>query len=424
MYPRDLPVLATTPVMAGAMQLATPFMHQQHGQPGMSLTQLAYILWAYRKQTVLIAAAVILVAGVACALWPRTYEATATLMVNFEINDPLAGREFPVGLLSSYMATQVELARSSQVLIPVIERLELTKNEDYAAGYSGDEAGLRNWVETRVRKKLLVDQGRFGSQLIYVTYAASNPVEAERIANAVAEVYSEQQYQKLTGPANERAKRYTEQIAELKNKVTRAQQQVIEFRKRTGASADQSAGNQALGPAMIHALKTQLVTQTSKMAEFRATLGPRHPDVLALQSQINANRQALDAELGAYSSNAPAELSSVQYQLELESAQSVYKRALDGYDQVMFASLGGYTNIDFVGRATPPSKASKPKVGILMFLATFAGLGLGIVIPLFYELINRRVRCRDDMERDHGIPVLVELGPIGASGNLMAGGAA
>lgn len=423
MYPRDLPVLAATPVMTG-VQMATPFMSQQHAAPGMSLTQLAAILWAYRKQTALIAATVILAAAVACALWPRTYEATATLMVNFEINDPLAGREFPTGLLSSYMSTQVELASSSQVLLPVIQQLELTRNEDYAAGYSGDDAGLRNWVESRVRKKLLVDQGKYGSQLIYVSYAANNPAEAERVANAVAEVYSDQQYERLTGPANERAKRYTEQIAELKNKVTRAQEQVIEFRKRTGASADQTAGNQALGPAMIHALKTQLVTQTSKMAEYRATLGARHPDVLALQSQINANRQALDAELKVYSSNAPAELSSVQYQLELESAQSVYKRALDGYDQVMFASLGGYTNIDFISRATAPTKASKPKVGILMFLASVAGIGLGIVIPLFYELINRRVRCRDDMERDHGIPVLVELGPIGAGGNLMAGGAA
>jgi capsular polysaccharide biosynthesis protein len=37
---------------------------------------------------------------------------------------------------------------------------------------------------------------------------------------------------------------------------------------------------------------------------------------------------------------------------------------------------------------------------------------LGLGIPLGYELFNRRVRCRDDLERHHGIPVLVEFGRL------------
>jgi hypothetical protein len=37
---------------------------------------------------------------------------------------------------------------------------------------------------------------------------------------------------------------------------------------------------------------------------------------------------------------------------------------------------------------------------------------LGLGIPLGYELFNRRVRCRDDLERHHGIPVLAEFGAL------------
>ncbi len=410
MYPRDLPVLAS----ANSMTLATPLMRQQYENPGMSLTQIVHMLWAHRKLSLVIAATVVLAAAVLSIFWPRTYMATATLMVNFEVNDPLAGQEFPTGLLGSYMATQVELARGSEVLLSVIDRLKLAQRKNYAAGYEGDAAGLRNWVEVRVRKNLLVEQGRYGSQLIYITYSASSAAEAAQVANAVADTYSQQQYQRMNGPANERAKRYTEQLAELKSKVASAQAQVVEFRQRKGASADQSAGNPALSPAMVHSLRTQLATQNASMAELRATLGPRHPQVMALQAQISVNQQALNTELGGYSGNAAAELSSVQYQLELEAAQEVYKRALDGYDQIMFASTGGYTNINSVSRATPPPKASKPKVRIALFLACLVGGALGLAIPLAYELLNRRVRCRDDIERDHGIPVLVELGSIGA----------
>jgi hypothetical protein len=41
-----------------------------------------------------------------------------------------------------------------------------------------------------------------------------------------------------------------------------------------------------------------------------------------------------------------------------------------------------------------------------------AGAFLGLVLPLVYELANRRVRCRDDFERDGGVPVLAEFGAM------------
>lgn len=480
MYPQDLPALA--PPYPGAM--AVPMMPRQFVNPGMSLSQLLAILWAYRAPAMSIACTVILGAAIACVFWPRTYTAMATLMVNFEVNDPLGGREFPVGLLGSYMSTQVELARGSEVLQPVIRRLELGLDERYSDGYDGAPAGLGLWIEERLRKDLLVEQGRFGSQLIYISYSANSAAEAARIANTLAEVYSEQQQQRMTGPASERAKRYTDQLADLKEKVMAAQQQVSDYRRDSGlvdsdakanldmqllytleqrlleasnaqrvaearALGNQSVGSQVLGSTMIQSLKTQLALQNSKLAELRATLAEQHPLVLELIQQQITTRQALDAELGAYRGNAASELASARqlekklraaveqqrtsvlevrqlqddgakFQLELESAQSVYKRALDGYDQVLFASGGGYSNLSFVSRATPPPKASKPKVALVMLMACLFGTLAGLGLPLAYELMHRRVRCRDDVERDHGVPVLAELGSIHANSRQLA----
>jgi len=39
---------------------------------------------------------------------------------------------------------------------------------------------------------------------------------------------------------------------------------------------------------------------------------------------------------------------------------------------------------------------------------------LGLGVPLGLELFHRRIRCRDDLERHHGIPVLVEFGRLTA----------
>ncbi|SHG98776.1 Uncharacterized protein involved in exopolysaccharide biosynthesis [Hydrocarboniphaga daqingensis] len=479
-YARDLPVLAAH----GAMAHATPLMPQDETLPGLSLSQLAAILWSYRAYSLLIAAGVMVLVAIACWIWPRSYQATATLMVNFEVNDPLGGHEFPIGLLSSYMATQVELAHGSEVLLPVVSRLGLADDRQYSAGYPGESAGLADWVVTRVQKNLIIEQGRYGSQLLYVNYRADDPKRAAQVANAVAEVYSEQQYARLTGPASERAQRYTEQLSDLKDKVIVAQQQVTDYRQRSGlidsnakndldlqlmstleqrlldaqnqkrvaqarSASDSAVGSQVLGSTMVQSLKTQLALQSAQMAQLRATLGPRHPQVLELQSQMAQSRRSLGAELDAYSGNARAELISAteleaklqaavdqqrasvvsvrqlqddgaKYQLELESAQSVYKRALDGYDQVMFASAGGYRNVDFVSRAVAPAKPSKPKIRVMLMLGALLAVGLGVALPLIYELLHRRIRCRDDMERDLGIPVLVELGPLSTHGDVGA----
>lgn len=481
---RDLPAL-TSPLHT---LLARP-MAEGSSDAGISLRQFVSIVWAYRKQALLIAGAVILLGVIGSKLWPRSYEATATLMLSFDVNDPLAGKEFPTGLLGSYVSTQVELARGSEVLLAMVDRLALAKNKNYTEGYSGPAAGLRDWIVSRVQKHLLVEPGRYGSQLIYITYTAANAKEAADVANTIAEVYSEQQYRRLTGPASEQAKRYTVQLSELKDKVNHAQELVTAFRRKNGlidttaktdtdlqiltsleqrlleaqnarrtaaarATSDQMVGSQVLNSSMIQSLKTQLATQNAHMAELKVTLGPMHPRLLALQSEISATRQSLNTELHVYSGNAKAELTSAtqlegqlqkatdsqrasvirirqlqdegaKYQLELDSAQVVYKRALDGYDQVMFASGGGYTNVNFVSRATPPAKPSKPKIRVALVLACLFGGGLGLAIPFGYEiLLNRRVRCRDDLEREYGIPVLMELSSFGRADSRLPHGSA
>jgi hypothetical protein len=51
----------------------------------------------------------------------------------------------------------------------------------------------------------------------------------------------------------------------------------------------------------------------------------------------------------------------------------------------------------------------------LMMMVLAAGLGLGVGVPLAYGLIfARRLRCRDDVERDFGIAVLAQLEAVPA----------
>ncbi len=461
--------------------ISLPYAAEPESAPVLSIAQIVTIARAYWKQIVMIAVGITIVTAVGIKFLPKTYTAMATLIVNPENKDPLAGQQFPMDVLGNYVATQTELMLSPVVLLPVVDKLQLTLDKNYTAGFrGGDATALREYVERELATAIQVDTGR-GGQLLYVSASARDPVRASDIANAVADIYLEQQRRRVNDPAGERAERYSEQLAELRAKTVVAQDKVTEFRRHNGLtdvvaanndvemqaltslesrlleaqnrrrsleakqSGQQSTTDEALASLQVSQLKTQVSNLEAQLAQQRATLGARHPAVLQLTSQLDTARRSLAAELENLSANNATEFSrardledkltravadqrqkvvslrqlqgdGAKLQLELESAQAVYKRALDGYDQIMFASVGNYTNVTFVSRATPPLKASKPNKLKLLAVGAIFGLGLGLLIPFGYELfVNRRVRCRDDIERDFGIPVLALFDAIPAT---------
>ena len=443
--------------------------HEPFTPAGMSVAQVLAIMVAYWKQTLLIIGAVILLSLAVIKVLPKSYTATATLIVNSNMKDPLAGQEFQEGSVYNYVQTQTELMLSPIVLLPVIDKLNLVEDPGFAGRSSNTNSkALREIIENKLSTSLDVQTGR-GGHLIYISTTARDPVMAAQIVNTVADVYISQERGRVNDPAGERAQRYSEQLAELRAKASAAQDKVAEFRKKNGItdvtatdsgtevlalhslegklveaqtarratesnvtdpSADDSSGT-------AQALRSQISAQEIQLAQLSSTLGSQHPKVLELKSQMAASRRALTAQVGNETASArelESKLSAAvaeqrtkvlhlrelqdegaKLSLELESAQSVYKRALDGYDQILFASVGNYSNVSLINRAVPPLKASKPNKLKLMALGILAGLGLGLLAPLVYELLfHRRVRCADDIERQFSIPILAKLGALPA----------
>ena len=438
------------------------------------------ILRAYWKLSAILAFACIAIGAVGIKLMPKKYVATATLLVNKDQTDPLAGRDGLNGLEATFIPTQIELITSRIVLLPVVEKLNLLADPEFKAGFVGPRDGMLEAVERNLEQAIQVQRG-IGSQLLYVSASSKEPVKAARLANAITDEYLGQARQRTSEPAGERAARYSQELAELRTKATAAQDKVTEFRNLHGMTQIDSdkgdtdaaaltdleqkllatqnlrreqesqqlglhgaTSSEALNSSAVQALRAQLGAQQTQMAELRATLGAQHPKVLELQSEMAATSHSLASELSRIADSASGQLArtrqleadyqralnterakvierrSVQDQaakllLELQSAQATYKRALDGYDQIVFASAANVNDVTSISRADPPVKALKPNKPKLFAIVCLMSLALALAGPFAYELfLNRRVRCRDDLERSFGIPVLAQLGSISA----------
>src|SRR6185437_10611767 len=226
-------------------------------------------------------------------------------------------------------------------------------------------------------------------------------------------------------------------LQNLQTRLVEAQNQRRTLEAQQAGQID--TGDEALSNPRVSALRAQLADLQGKLAALRPTLGPRHPEIISLQAQIKATQREMRDAIGTLSSNIGTQLSrtraleaeltkavsaqqakvmhlrQIQDQgsklaLELQSAQGVYKQALDGFERVKFDTAQNFANVSLVNRAAVPLEPRKPKKMQLLALAFIASLAGGVGLPFLYELwIDRRVRCRDDLERGLGVRVLAQM---------------
>jgi succinoglycan biosynthesis transport protein ExoP len=455
-------------------QYAMPFPSPgaEEGGGGFSLEQVWHMLRAHLWLSIaLFVVMVALAFSVIKWLLPKSYEATAALIVNSNSTDPLAGRNQPLGLTYTFFPTQIELINNNVVLRPVVDRLKLQSDPRFTQGSVSDPKTLNDDTLEKLRLSLKVQPGT-NSELLYISATARDPGLSADIANAVAEEYLHQISQRTNAPAIERATRYSEQLEELKNKVDAAQAKVSEFRQQHGmADLKEGQGGDQEGTALADlqdkllqaqnarrllesrpgdaraestavlgapeavTLRGELDKLESEMSQARTTFGPQHPRVLQLQSEIDAARNALRSSASARLAGARdlearfqaavnnernrlVERRALQDEgakllLELQAAKETYSQALRGMDQVQFASVGNYKDVTLVSRAEPPLKSSKPNKLKLLLMAIAASLAFAVGGPFAYELLlDRRIRCRDDLERHFRVVTLAQFGPM------------
>jgi polysaccharide biosynthesis transport protein len=442
----------------------------QYAQSTPSVAQIIAIVRAHWKQALTIALVMLALTVVVVKILPKSYTAEATVQVNFEGGD--GTRNAPQEVFASYLVTQASLLQSRDVVMSAIDRLGLTNDPEFTAGFKSNGINnIQDFVAKQVSSSLSVEQSK-GSQLINVSFTSKDRTKAAAIVNAVVQAYQSRESTHSDDPTTGRAHEYNEQLADLKTKLTAAEGRMAEWRQRTGITdigsandvetqalaaleqqelvaqsalhtaqskgvGDQNSSDSVISSALVQNLKNQISTLQAELAQSSSTLGPKHPKVLELQSQIAAARRSLATEVQTYSQNNSGQVVTSQQlydktrravqdqrdrlvkvramqdegqklQLELESAQTVYKHALDGYDQVMFASTS------VVSKAIPPLEASKPNKLLLLAAGIFFSGLLAMGVPLVYELFfDRRLHCRADIERELGLPVLTELGRLG-----------
>jgi len=385
--------------------------------------------------------------GVVLALaWPSGYVATSELMI-----DPrgVAGTDAPLGheATMTLVDSQVRVLLSGTMLGAVAERLNLAVDPEFAGGGSvlgsilgndDADAGRRRSVE-KLGDAVSVERAQ-GTSVITVSARTGDPRKSALIANTLSELYVAETATASAGEPDRRASlRQSVEDAERAieafkrehelvdtqgrlisdDEIARLGELAADARARTTALNARAASTreanvdsivtgslpeQFASPALAD-LRIGHAAAKQQLDRLSVKLGPRHPERLAAQAELEGARQEITAELRRIASAMQTELRRAveqEQQLASQLAQLKVRQGAIGdelvtlremerdaqakrtaYEETLHAAQraaasGNSAGASIISQAEPPSAGTGPSLAGLGIAGGLAGLAAGL----------------------------------------------
>jgi polysaccharide biosynthesis transport protein len=248
----------------------------------------------------------VLAATVVSLLLPKSYRATASLLVDpykDEQSLTLSTVLIPQRERINYLQTQMDIITSQRVARKVVQDLKLADSPTSRAAFeeaTGGQGPIEHWLAENLLKWLKVQTSQ--SNVVQVSFTAADPRFSALVANAFAKAYIDTTLELRVEPMKQAAVWFDEQLKSLRASLEDAQAKLTDYHRQQGIiSADErlDVENVLLGELSSQVAKVQdhtfdLATRERQARDFlkRGASPDRLPDVLS-----NANVQRLNADL-------------------------------------------------------------------------------------------------------------------------------
>jgi chain length determinant protein EpsF len=269
----------------------------------MNFSRFLLILAARFKIILLMLTVTVAAALAVSLLMPKTYKASTTLVINYKGTDPVSGFTLPSQLMPGFMATQVDIIKSMNSALKVVDDFRLTENAAVKRRFakeSNGEGSIRAWQAERLLKQLDVSPSR-ESSILNISFRASDPQYAANIANGFAAAYQQTSVQLKSDPSKKAAAYFNDQIRMLRDQFENAQQKLSRYQQERGiVNADSRLDVEA---ARLNELSSQLTIAQAQRMEAATRRGAAEgsgaresPDILANPLIQNIKMQLAQAD--------------------------------------------------------------------------------------------------------------------------------
>jgi succinoglycan biosynthesis transport protein ExoP len=420
----------------------------------MNIVQIWRMLWA-RRALILVSMLVCLVlATIAARAIPQYYEASARVMLDTLRPDPVTNTAMSPQATKAFVQAQTDFIRDYRVAGAVVDAFGWERSPELRAAYAArpqsDTRDFRRWAAQTIIDNTSVKPPELNSNILVITYRSTSADTSRRVAEAIRTAYIDQAVEFRRDNARRNAVWFRTQAEKIKQQLAAAEARKSEFERanniimqddqtdtetaklRALANTPQMAPPVSFSaPAMPSPSAAQLAQVDAQIASTLQTLGPNHPDVVALRQQRAAVASAAAREqAAARSTGGGASGPTIASQISAQAQKVLAQRGLVGEAQRLAGDVAVFRDqlaktteraadfelqaqatevgIEPLGNAVGGSQPISPMWLLLMAGGVAIGLALGAALALAIELMFRRVRGTEDLAID-GLPVLGEM---------------
>ena len=390
-------------------------------------------------------------------VFPAKYTATSLVFIDpreqkiTNEQDVLPG----IGQDAAALQSVIEIAKSDGFLRPLIERLNVANDAEIAGG----ETNIAQLL-TRFRNRLDVTR-RGLTYVVAFSFSSSDANRAAYYANAVAEAFVAEQAKTRSAATQQAAEWLNNRLAALRDQLTKSEDAVAAFRSQyklidagkdstlrqvrateltqqaslaklraeeakvrydqitrdLKSNIDTSTGSRS---ELLTTLRAQRTQFNDQIAQKRAVLGDRHPDVIIsltqrdeLERQIETERRRiLQAAKSDYEtlrdqqkhfedllnsteremlSTGQAAVKLQDLQRQVDANRGIYEQFLSRYKTTNEQRSLQTEQTRVVSSATVPARPSRPALPILLAAMAMAALIVSASAVIFYETSGRKL---------------------------------
>lgn len=236
----------------------------------------------------------------------------------------------------------------------------------------------------------------------------------------------------------------TARLNQLNTALLQSESLLFDLQTRMIAAKEiltENAYAEFLDDKILDNLKVQLTQAEANFAEVEQRLSRNHPDyksasaeLTSLKSRFTKEVERVQARLEDSASREEKRLEELKTNINAQrekilqmnsdlDQREVLSRNVEVAKQVLFSTMERLSisnmqgqveqaDVAILTRAITPTKHTKPKVIINVILSIILGSIMGFAFTILTEILNRKVRTKEDIEDLMDIPVLVEISEI------------
>ncbi|MDX3906782.1 MAG: polysaccharide biosynthesis tyrosine autokinase [Pigmentiphaga sp.] len=262
-------------------------------------------------------------------------------------------------------------------------------------------------VYNKLRQTVTVMEASRGSSVISIAYEDADPVFAKAVVDSIARSYLQQNVGRRSEEARTSLQFLERQLPELKRNVEASENALNDFRTKTNTVSMPRETDLLLQRATeLEGSRMQLQLKRQEMLQsFR----PEHPTVKAVDSQMAQINEQLKSLARDVDKLPAAQRDLLRLERDVQVNTQLYISLLNNAQELRIAEAGTIGNVRIIDFAVRAESPISPRKAVIVAVAAFAGLALGVLAVLAARILRPTVHRADQVEKATGLATYVTV---------------